>query len=80
MRLIALIILVIPGIAATYGIKLMRDAIFGDFYRLFFHIGIQFTVGLILLLAGMAFIGGFILHRDRKRNLTKGKFKKNKDR
>ncbi|SDL63115.1 DUF2627 domain-containing protein [Sediminibacillus halophilus] len=78
MRFIALLILIIPGIAATFGIKLMRDAFFGEFYPLFFHVGIQFTVGLILLLSGLAFIGGFIMFRDRKRNLTKGKYKNNK--
>lgn len=74
MRLLALIIIVIPGIVATLGIKLMRDAVFGDFYSFFFHIAIQFLSGLLLFLAGIAFIGGFILYRDRKRNLTKGKF------
>ncbi|WP_153461519.1 DUF2627 family protein [Sediminibacillus terrae] len=78
MRLIALLILILPGMAATFGIKLMRDAFFGDFYPLFFHVGIQFAAGLILLLGGLAFIGGFILFRDRKRNLTKEKYKNNR--
>ncbi|WP_053219271.1 DUF2627 domain-containing protein [Virgibacillus senegalensis] len=78
MRLIALIILVIPGIAATLGIKWMRDAFFGEYHPWFFHVVIQFAAGLIFFLAGIAFIGGFILFRDRKRNLTKGKFKNTK--
>ncbi|QDP40551.1 DUF2627 domain-containing protein [Radiobacillus deserti] len=79
MRVIALLILVIPGIIATYGIKLMRDSIFGEFHSIFLHISIQFGVGLILFLAGLSFIAGFILHRDRKRNLTKGRFIKKKN-
>lgn len=78
MRVLALVILVIPGILATSGIKLMRDAIFGDFYSIFFHIGVQFAAGLLFFLAGICFIGGFILYRDKKRNLTKGRFQKHK--
>lgn len=76
MRLIALLILVIPGIIAVYGIKLIRDALFGEFHPIFLHIGLQGLAGLLFVIGGIAFIGGFILHRDRKRNLTKGRFKK----
>ncbi|WP_226035074.1 DUF2627 domain-containing protein [Aquibacillus saliphilus] len=79
MRLVALVILVIPGLVATLGIKLMRDAVFGLFYPILFHSAIQFVVGLLFFLGGIAFIGGFILHRDRKRNLTKGRFKNNEN-
>lgn len=75
MRLIALLILVIPGIVAVYGIKLIRDALFGEFHPIFFHMVLQGIVGVIFVVGGLAFIGGFILHRDRKRNLTKGRFK-----
>ncbi|WP_163537726.1 DUF2627 domain-containing protein [Gracilibacillus sp. YIM 98692] len=72
MRIIAFIILVLPAIFATYGIKLMRDAFFGELTFIFFHVIIQFIVGLILFIGGLCFIGGFILHRDRKRKLVKG--------
>lgn len=75
MRLIALLILVIPGIIAVYGIKLIRDALFGEFHAIFLHIAVQGIAGLLFVVGGIAFIGGFILHRDRKRNLTKGRFK-----
>ncbi|WP_226582880.1 DUF2627 domain-containing protein [Halobacillus litoralis] len=75
MRLIALLLLVTPGILAVYGIKLVRDALFGEFHQYFFHIAIQGIAGLLFVIGGLAFIGGFILHRDRKRNLTKGRFK-----
>ncbi|WP_173916202.1 DUF2627 domain-containing protein [Halobacillus sp. Marseille-Q1614] len=76
MRLIALLMLVTPGIIAVIGIKLIRDALFNVFHPVFFHVAIQGIVGLLFVVGGVAFIGGFILHRDRKRNLTKGRFKK----
>jgi hypothetical protein len=70
-RIIAIIILFIPGVIAAIGIKLMRDSLFTSFYPIFLHSSIQFTIGLILFLAGLAFIGGFIVHRDRKQQKTK---------
>ncbi|ARI77115.1 DUF2627 domain-containing protein [Halobacillus mangrovi] len=77
MRLIALLLLVTPGLIAMYGIKLIRDALFGEFHPIFMHIAVQGLLGVIFVVGGIAFIGGFILHRDRKRNLTKGRFKNN---
>lgn len=74
-RLIAALALFIPGIISALGIKLMRDTLFSVYHPLFFHIGIQFVVGLIFFLAGLLFIGGFIVHRDRKNNLLKGQNK-----
>lgn len=74
-RIIAVSLLVIPGLAAAIGIKLMRDTLFNDFHPLFIHIGVQFAVGLILLIAGTAFIAGFIFHRDKKKNLVRNKQK-----
>jgi hypothetical protein len=79
MRLIALLLLVTPGIIAVYGIKLIRDTLFGEFHDVFFHIAIQGLLGVLFVVGGLAFIGGFILHRDKKRNLTKGRFKQNKE-
>lgn len=70
-RFIAVLILVIPGVLAAYGIKLMRDSLFNEFIPLFIHSGIQFIAGLILFIGGIAFIGGFIVHRDRKRQRIK---------
>ncbi|GAE91269.1 hypothetical protein JCM21714_214 [Gracilibacillus boraciitolerans JCM 21714] len=72
MRIIALLILVFPAVFATYGIKLMRDAFFGELTAIFMHIVVQFIIGLLLFLGGLYFIGGFIVHRDRKRQLNKG--------
>lgn len=70
-RLLALLVLAIPGVICAYGIKLMRDAFFSELHTFYFHLGIQFTVGLIFFIGGVAFIGGFIFHRDKKRNLVK---------
>lgn len=70
MRLIAALALFIPGLISAYGIKLMRDTLFSDFNPLFINLGIQFTIGFILFGVGVTFIGGFIVHRDRKRNLV----------
>jgi hypothetical protein len=75
-RLLAVLIIFIPGIIATIGIKLMRDSLFNIVHPILFNVIIQFIVGVIFFVAGLGFVGGFILHRDRKRNLTKGKFKK----
>jgi len=77
-RLIALIIMVIPGIFAAYGIKLMRDMLFGILQPPFPFLWMQFLAGLLFFLAGLAFIGGFILHRDRKRNKVQPRFAKKK--
>lgn len=66
-RIFAVLLLVIPGIISAYGIKLMRDSLFGELYPIFFYLGIQFFIGVIFFLGGIAFIGGFIVHRDRKR-------------
>lgn len=68
-RFLALVIIVTPGIIGALGIKLMRDALFYEIYPFLFNAGVQFLVGLILFLAGLAFIGGYIYHRDKKRHL-----------
>lgn len=67
-RLIAFAILLIPGVIAAFGIKLMRDSLFSEFYPILFNVEIQFIVGLLLFILGLGFIGGFIVYRDRKKN------------
>jgi len=74
-RIIAFLLLLIPGVLSVIGIKLMRDTLFDDFHPIFLHTSIQFIVGLILLIGGFLFIGGFIVYRDRKRNLITKKKK-----
>ncbi|MDQ0156450.1 DUF2627 domain-containing protein [Robertmurraya andreesenii] len=78
-RLFALLILVIPGVIAAYGIKLMRDMVFGITNGPFTSslLWLQFLVGLLLFVVGLGFIGGFILHRDRKKNKVQPRFKTN---
>lgn len=73
MRMIAVLMLLIPGFISAFGIKLMRDALFNDFYAIFFHISVQFIAGFLLFLGGIAFIGGFIVYRDRKKHKNKRK-------
>lgn len=74
-RIIALIILVIPGFLAAVGIKLMRDMTFGVLQAPFPKLWLQFIVGLLFLLGGLGFVAGFILYRDRKRNKVQARFK-----
>lgn len=76
MRTVAALLLFIPGVIGALGIKLMRDSIFAEFYPVFFNKGIQFTVGLIFFVLGITFIGGFVIHRDRKKQKEKLKNKK----
>lgn len=78
-RFIAAAILFIPGIIGAFGIKLMRDALFNEVYPILMNEGLQFVVGLIMFIFGLAFIGGFIYHRDKKRNLLKDQVNKNDD-
>lgn len=72
-RIIAALLLFIPGIIAAIGIKLMRDSLFDEFIPIFLHTGIQFFIGFVLFIGGIAFIGGFIVYRDRKRQPSKKK-------
>lgn len=81
-RLIAVLLLVIPGIGAAYGFLLMKDALFNYFADMG-ELGIQtpdfdwlhFLLGLLLFLIGVSFIGGWIFFRDRKRNYVAPRFK-----
>jgi len=75
-RIIALIILVIPGFLAAFGIKLMRDMTFGILQAPFPNLWLQFLTGFILFVGGLGFVGGFIFHRERKRNNVQARFKK----
>ncbi|WP_438351347.1 DUF2627 domain-containing protein [Paenibacillus sp. FA6] len=81
-RFIAILILVIPGLMAMKGFLLMKDSLFnylsvhGDDTVIdptfqWLHFG----GGLLLFAAGMTFLGGWILTRDRKRNYVGPRFK-----
>lgn len=75
-RMIALLILLIPGFIAALGIKWMRDTIFYILHAPIPSLIVQFLLGLFCFLVGLGFIAGFILHRDRKRNKVQPRFQK----
>lgn len=76
-RIVALLVLVIPGAFAAFGIKLMRDMLFGITIGPFTSslLWLQFLFGLLLFLVGLGFVAGFIFHRDRKKNKVQARFK-----
>ncbi|MCA0171134.1 DUF2627 domain-containing protein [Bacillus sp. RAR_GA_16] len=78
MRLVALLVVLIPGIIGVIGIKLMRDVLFGLLNPPFTSLVVQFILGLIFLIAGLSFVGGFIFYRDRKRNKVQPRFSSKK--
>ncbi|WP_139489283.1 DUF2627 domain-containing protein [Brevibacillus dissolubilis] len=76
-KIVALLIMVIPAAIAMYGVKLIRDA----FYA-YFNPDVQtilygdIMLGLVLFIVPVLFIGGFVLHHDRKRNRVQPRFMK----
>jgi hypothetical protein len=74
-RIIALIIMLIPGFISAFGIKLMRDMVFGILQPPIPNLLLQFILGFLFFAAGLAFIAGFILHRDRKKNKVQAIFR-----
>ncbi|WP_438448834.1 DUF2627 domain-containing protein [Gorillibacterium sp. sgz5001074] len=79
-RLAAALMLVIPGLAATYGFLAMKNAFFHQFEP---EGGFQwgrFLLGLLLFAVGSAFIGGWIFFRDRKRGYVAPQFRAKKKR
>lgn len=74
-RFIAILILVLPGIAAMIGFLKMKDALFDymvqhgddDLLQVSFAWG-SFLLGLLLFAAGISFLAGWIYFRDKKRN------------
>lgn len=80
-RFIAILILVIPGLLAMKGFLMMKDDIFnyismhGDDSVTPVFAWLHFSGGLVVFLAGMSFLGGWILTRDRKRNYVGPRFK-----
>lgn len=75
-RFAALLILLIPGFIAGYGIKLMRDTLFQQLVWPFSILWLQFLAGAAALVLGIWFIGGFVLYRDRKNGKVAPRFQK----
>lgn len=74
-RLAAFIVLLIPGVIAALGIKLMRDSLFGQLFQPFPAIWLQFLIGFLMFAAGIAFFAGFLLRRDRRKGRVSERFK-----
>ena len=75
-RMIAFIILLIPGIMAAYGIKLMRDSVFNKLLEPYPVLWLQFSLGLLFTVLGIGFFAGFLLNRDRKKGTVSKRFQK----
>ncbi|GAB1156825.1 MULTISPECIES: DUF2627 domain-containing protein [Paenibacillus] len=80
-RFLAILVLVIPGLMAMKGFLMMKDALFlyyaehgNDQISPGFQ-WLSFGGGLLLFAAGMSFLGGWILFRDRKRNYVGPRFR-----
>lgn len=73
-RFIAILLLIIPGFAATYGFLAMKNAVFESFGPAPFP-WLKFVFGLFLFIIGIAFLAGWIFYRDRKRNYVAPRFK-----
>ncbi|WP_335870632.1 DUF2627 domain-containing protein [Bacillus sp. 2205SS5-2] len=76
-RIMALVIMLIPGFLAALGIKWMRDVLFGLLQDPFPYLWLQFLVGFLFFIIGLGFVAGFIFYRDRKRNKVQPKFQRN---
>ncbi|MGE7837117.1 DUF2627 domain-containing protein [Viridibacillus arvi] len=81
-RFAAFIVLLIPGLMAAGGIKLMRDTLFAKLVDPIPFLWLQFIIGIVLFVIGFGFFAGFLLHRDRKKGKVSAKFtnQKNADR
>lgn len=77
-RLIAILLMCIPGGISVYGWTLMRDILFHTTAGETFAI-INFVIGLVLFLFGLSIVGGFIYYRDKKRNKIQPKLLKKTD-
>ncbi|WP_128894546.1 DUF2627 domain-containing protein [Longirhabdus pacifica] len=83
-RFIAILLLVIPGLSATWGFLKMKNSTF-DYFSQFGDESIispsfdwlQFLFGFVLFAIGVGFIGGWIFFRDKKRNYLQPRFQKN---
>lgn len=75
-RFVAFIIMLIPGLMAAGGIKLMRDTLFGKIISPFPFLWLQFVAGILFFLIGFGFFAGFLLYRDRKKGKIAPRFTK----
>ena len=74
-RILAIVLMCIPGVLGIYGWTLMRDITF-DYFAGKGFAWLPFLGGLALLLLALYFLGGFIFYRDKKRNKIQPKLLK----
>ncbi|QWU46762.1 MULTISPECIES: DUF2627 domain-containing protein [Bacillus] len=75
-RYLALSLALIPISLAVLGIKLMRDTVFGILFSPIPILWLQFLIGALCFAFGFYIFGGFVLHRDRKRNKVQARFRR----
>ncbi|WP_369902688.1 DUF2627 domain-containing protein [Bacillus manliponensis] len=75
-RYVALLLALLPITLAVFGIKLMRDTVFGILLAPIPNLSLQFFLGALAFGTGFYIFGGFVLHRDRKRNKVQRRFKR----
>ncbi|MFC4777479.1 DUF2627 domain-containing protein [Paenibacillus sp. GCM10023252] len=85
-RLIAVMMLVIPGLLACFGFLRMKDSLF-HYFSSFGNDAVtpnfewlSFLLGFIMFAAGAGFIGGWTFFRDRKRNYVAPRFRQKRPR
>lgn len=69
-RILAIVIMCIPGGLAVYSWKWMRDLLH-DYLAGHPFAWLPFAGCLLLFLVSIAFLGGFIFYHDKKRNRIK---------
>lgn len=77
-RILAILVMCIPGVIGVIGITWMRDILFNYFAGQGFA-WLPFLVGLAMLLFSLYVIGGFIYYRDKKRNKIQPKLLRKKE-
>ena len=75
-RYVALLLALIPISLAVFGIKLMRDTVFGILFPPISILWLQFFIRALCFGLGFYIFGGFVLHRDRKRNKVQARFRR----
>lgn len=78
-RIVAILLLVIPGLLATKGFLLLKDSLF-EWISFGSPPYGSLLLGLLLFSVGVAFIGGWIFFRDRKHNYVAPRFREKKPR
>jgi len=78
-RMLALIILAIPIGMGVLGFAWLRESWFDAVDPSVSFPWLKVIFGGAFLLFSLLFMGGFILHRDRKRNLVQPRFRKEDD-